>query len=149
MVQAWAYANLGYEAGDLLTSIEAAAIRRVDSFSPQNMSNTLWAFAKLNQAAPALLQAATAHALNKLRQYQPQSIANTIWAFATLAQAQPKKGDGTPLAQQPDKEFLDAMLGWGRATLKEFSPQNISNTVWALATLKYQDVVGAGPSNAV
>ena len=51
-----------------------------------------------------------------------------MWAYATLA-------------VQPGPRCLDALAGFARMNLPDFSPQNISNTCWAMATLQHKDLV--------
>lgn len=54
--------------------------------------------------------------------------ANLVWAYATLA-------------EKPDVHCLDALASFACRNLQEFSPQNISNSAWAMATLQYKNMV--------
>jgi hypothetical protein len=40
----------------LFDAIAPAATLQIDSFSPQNISNTAWAYAALNHEAPSLFE---------------------------------------------------------------------------------------------
>lgn len=54
--------------------------------------------------------------------------ANMVWAYATNG-------------HNPGEAFLEALASHAWRTLPAFSPQNISNTVWALATLAFHSPV--------
>lgn len=51
-----------------------------------------------------------------------------MWAYATL---------GVP----PEGRCLDTLAEFACRNLHEFSPQNISNSAWAMATLQYKNMV--------
>ena len=51
-----------------------------------------------------------------------------MWAYATLG-------------VQPGPRCLDALAGFACTNLHDFSPQNISNSCWAMATLQYKHLV--------
>ncbi len=51
-----------------------------------------------------------------------------MWAYATLG-------------EKPDVRCIDALASFACNHLKEFSPQNISNSAWAMATLQYRNMV--------
>ena len=55
-------------------------------------------------------------------------MANTISAYAYLD-------------HKPPDAFLEVLCKHAAAELPHFAPQNISNTIWALATLKHYDQV--------
>lgn len=64
--------------------------------------------------------------------------ANMVWAYATNG-------------HNPGEAFLEALASHAWRTLPAFSPQNISNTVWALATLAFHSPVpppSLSPCNA-
>ena len=61
--------------------------------------------------------------------------ANLVWAYATLG-------------EKPDVRCLDALASFACSHLKEFSPQNISNSAWAMATLQYKNMVCLAASPA-
>ena len=54
--------------------------------------------------------------------------ANLVWAYATVG-------------EKPDVRCLDALAGFACKNLRDFSPQNISNSAWAMATLQYKNMV--------
>ena len=60
----WAFAALNHEAPALFDAIATTAIRRIDKFKPQELSNTAWAFATLNHKAPELLEAIATTAIH-------------------------------------------------------------------------------------
>ena len=51
-----------------------------------------------------------------------------MWAYATLG-------------VQPGPRCLDALAGFAGRNLPDFSPQNISNSCWAMATLQFKPLV--------
>ena len=57
-------------------------------------------------------------------------VANLIWAFATMQFV-------------PGPAFLEALCARATRDLHQYSPQNISNTCWALATLGHTSKVCA------
>ena len=63
-------------------------------------------------------------------------VANLIWAFATMQFV-------------PGPAFLEALCACAARDLHLYSPQNISNTCWALATLGHTSKVCAASSCAV
>lgn len=60
--------------------------------------------------------------------------ANLVWAYATLG-------------EKPDVRCLDALASFACRNLKEYSPQNISNSAWAMATLQYKNTVRRATSS--
>ena len=62
-------------------------------------------------------------------------VANLIWAFATMQFV-------------PSPAFLEALCARATRDLHQYSPQNISNTCWALATLGHTSKVCAAGSCA-
>lgn len=48
----YAFGNLGYNPGAVLDVIEDVAQRRIQEFTPQNVSNTVWGLAKLSAHPP-------------------------------------------------------------------------------------------------
>ena len=51
-----------------------------------------------------------------------------LWAYATIG-------------EKPGEAFLDSVAKHTCRTLHDFSPQNISNTLWAMATLSFNHQV--------
>eukprot|EP00956_Cyclotella_meneghiniana_P039435 scaffold171830_cov20-Cyclotella_meneghiniana.AAC.1 len=57
----------------------------LNSFKPQNLSNTVWAFATANIQHPNLFKKVGDEivAMNDLKSFNPQNLANTVWAYAS------------------------------------------------------------------
>ncbi|KAK9814956.1 hypothetical protein WJX73_003116 [Symbiochloris irregularis] len=155
----WAYANLQCHPGTaLLDAAASIAEQSMPHFSAQNLSNTMWSFAKLSYLHKGLFTAGTSHAAKTLGRFQPQSVANmalfsgialelcnrlageeaqafsrqhlsnTVWAFGTLE----REG-------QPRKRLMSAIAAAMVDRVAECNPQEISNTCWAFAKLRYYD----------
>ncbi|EJK53743.1 hypothetical protein THAOC_26753, partial [Thalassiosira oceanica] len=101
----------------------------LNSFKPQDFSNTAWAFATAGASHPELFKKIGNHlaGLMSLNSFNPQALSNTAWSFATAGISYPelfrKIGDHV------------AELG----CFDSFKPQELSNTVWACATIGHTD----------
>jgi hypothetical protein len=66
---AWSYASLGVLDQPLMTAISAAAIKKIDDFSCQDIMNLLWAFAKLDVRPDHLIDSIAAAARKKCSEF--------------------------------------------------------------------------------
>ncbi|KAK9831449.1 hypothetical protein WJX81_006122 [Elliptochloris bilobata] len=131
---AWAYGNLGYDAGDdFWEGLGDAAVRCLGAATPQHKANLVWALARLGRRHSALLQACEAAAAATAADFQPQALANFVWAYATL---------GEPLGGA----CLAALVAQAQRELRHFTEQNLSNLAWALATLGARQPVETEPA---
>ncbi len=60
------------------------ALNKIDSLSPQNISNMLWSFVYMHHYNEPLLRAMAALVKGKVEQFKPQELANVLWAMASL-----------------------------------------------------------------
>ena len=98
------------------------ALRLLDGFDPQGLSNTAWAFAKAGRASAELFDAISAKVVRRrLGGFNEQALSNTAWAFATVGHASPE------LFHAISAEAVRRRLGG-------FNEQHLSNTAWAFAT---------------
>jgi hypothetical protein len=95
------------------------------SFESKDLSNVLWAFATFGDKAESWsLLDAVLYQLPNARNWKAQNVVNCLWSFAMMG-------------HNVDDSILDFL---GERTTqglwKSYTPQNISNTFWAYATLK-------------
>lgn len=87
---------------------------------PQSVSNVMWAFAKLRRPSPKLF---TSFQGQHLETFRTQGLVNILWAHAVL-------GHGA------DNLDLLERLGGELSKRSQLHPQDVSNTLWAFASLK-------------
>lgn len=123
---AWAFGKLRYSPDKgLPEQISAAALRKLDQFSPQNLSNMLWSFVYLQHKDSKLLVEASAKVRDFITQFKPQELSNVIWALASM--------------EYYDENLLRALASQTLFLVHDFKEQELSNTLWAFAKLKYYD----------
>jgi hypothetical protein len=127
--------------GRLLAQLHAAA--------PQHLANVIWALATLGSSSPsAAVEAAVAQHSNAVSSLLgrfissdilpaaiPQHLANVMWALATLGSNSSSAAVGAAVEQHTDA--ISSLLGRfiTRDILPTAKPQELANTLWALATL--------------
>ncbi|KAJ1463485.1 hypothetical protein M885DRAFT_503820 [Pelagophyceae sp. CCMP2097] len=117
----WGTAKIGnVEAPALFEAIAAEAPKKIATFNPQELANTVWAYATAGVEAPALFEAIAAEAPKKIATFNPQDLANTVWAYATAGVEAPA--------------LFEAIAAEAPKKMATFNPQNLANTVWAYAT---------------
>jgi len=128
---------------------------------PQELSNSIWAFATsgLSGEGQISLMKYIAQSFideqstpNYISQFKPQELSNTAWGVATIVSkrsennklnSNPSKNEMSPTlimeeeasAFQIIREIASAFLG----RMHEFKTQELSNTVWAMATIGFAD----------
>ena len=125
---------------------------------PQEYSNSIWAFASagISGSSQRNLIRFTADTLDEnngeiVSRFKPQELSNTAWGIATIL----SKREGARLnSHQHDRSILsieneelsedDAVLRISRWVAKslqqrvnDFKPQEVSNTIWAFATIGF------------
>ncbi|CAK0879365.1 unnamed protein product [Prorocentrum cordatum] len=98
--------------------------RRIRDFEPQHVTNTLWACARMQLQDPLMLRVLINRAIDDIGRYCPLDVSITTWACATL--------------KMREVEWLRAVVR-ARLDFADFSPQNMSNFVWGLATLGFRN----------
>ena len=80
-------------------------------------------------AAAELISKLSDLALSQIGSFGAQAVSNTMYSLSKL----PKMGFRT------NPELFTALTLHGSQLLQEFTPQQLSNTIWALATLSHHD----------
>lgn len=123
---AWAFGKLKYVPSHSLPGLIAeAAVQKIESFSPQNLSNLLWSFVYMHYRNDLLLKKASEQVRGKVNLFKPQELANIIWAFASL--------------DFYDSELMNAMACQSVEIVGQFKEQELSNIIWAFGKLKHYD----------
>jgi hypothetical protein len=114
--------------GRVLAALLADGGAKLRGNRAQSTSNALWALAVLHRdrgelVEPADIAALVGVASGKLRDddTDPQALSNIAWALAVL--------------KHEDRAFMGELLAVAKAQLPAFKPQELSNTLWAAATL--------------
>ncbi|EJK59823.1 hypothetical protein THAOC_19906 [Thalassiosira oceanica] len=99
----------------------------LDSFKPQNLSNTAWAFATAGESHSELFEKIGDHVAGRdsLDSFNPQNLSNTAWAYATARVFHSRLFEKLSTADARKGEFIET--------------QHKSNFLWACATVGYTD----------
>ncbi|KAJ1459184.1 hypothetical protein M885DRAFT_595957, partial [Pelagophyceae sp. CCMP2097] len=117
----WGLAKIGnVEAPAMFEAVAAEAPKKIETFNPQELANTVWAYATVRVKAPALFEAVAAEAHIKIATSNPQELSNTVWAYATAGIAAPA--------------LFEAVAAESSKKIAAFTPQALANTVWAYST---------------
>jgi uncharacterized protein with PIN domain len=110
-----------------LQTLEEAALKTIEEFGPQEISNTLHIIAKKRHvpANESLIAELGRKAVATATAFNAQAVANTLWAYATM---------GT----RPGERLIRALEAQAEATAASFNAQNVANTLWAYATMGRQ-----------
>ncbi|KAG2497560.1 hypothetical protein HYH03_004306 [Edaphochlamys debaryana] len=110
----------------LLHLAAAAAARwRLETFPPQELTTLLYAVAKLgHRPSPRWLEGAceAVAAAASTRRLSPRQLATCLWALAVMR-------------WRPSPAFLAAWLAASYEAMPYFSPYDVSQSLWALASL--------------
>jgi len=117
-------ALLHREGGPWVGMVNIQTQRRIQDFEPQHVSNTLWACARMQLQEPLMLRALLGRAIDDIQRSCPLDVSIVTWACATL--------------KYKNVEWLRAVVR-ARLVFADFSPQNMSNFVWGLATLGFRN----------
>jgi hypothetical protein len=91
------------------------------TFSMQELNNMCWSMARLNQRDDALLDMIGVQLANPRRQASPQDMSTSLWSMATMG--------------FDNKAVYRAVVSrLAEVGVERFKPQEISNTLWALAS---------------
>lgn len=112
------------EGGPWVDMVVVQTQRRIRDFEPQHVSNTLWACARMQRKEPLMLRALLHRAIEDVGRYCPLDVSIVTWACATL--------------KYREVEWFRAVVR-SRLNFADFSPQNMSNFVWGLATLGFRN----------
>ena len=113
---------------EILEELLDASRMNLDTFKPQNVSNTAWSLAVLEHDDPVFMAELLTAARPMLRAFIPQALSNLIYALAK------QKQRGAPDPRGLDV-FLKEFVRSAMEQLSDFSAQALSNTAWSLATM--------------
>uniref|UniRef100_A0A7S3YR22 RNA-editing substrate-binding complex 6 protein domain-containing protein n=1 Tax=Lotharella globosa TaxID=91324 RepID=A0A7S3YR22_9EUKA len=120
----WATAKFSYEKpySEFMSAMEVAFRRDLFAFRPKGMTNCLWGFGKiLHFPSPQTVVEIRKYVIKNQLTLDSQGVGNTLWAFAKLS--------------INDKQALGALRGALSVEADKLKPQEISITIWSLATL--------------
>lgn len=110
----------------IIGAVAAESVARIDSFTPQGVSNLCWALAKLDSRTETpLLAALEQHAITNFPDYGGQAISMTLWGLARQGHYP------TGLLQLVFSEIQNCCV--------QFSPDCIAAVICAFAELKVRD----------
>lgn len=111
----------------IIGAVAAESVARLESFTPQGVSNLCWALAKLDiSTEPRHLVALEQHAITHFPDYGGQAISMTLWGLAQ--QGHRPKG------------LLQLVFSEIRNCCVQFSPDCIAAVICAFAELKVRDM---------
>jgi len=98
-----------------LQTLEGCALRNMQEFEPQSLSNTLHIMAKTKYSNVTLLHALVRRTEETAADFNAKDVANTLWALATLSKMKVtdcKQGFSASVAQSGDRliELGDPVL---------------------------------------
>lgn len=122
----WTYATLGVHPGvELLDRLAAFILKSAGSFKAQELSNSCWSYARFGHyPGDEVLQTFERCLLERREEYTTQALANTSVGLSYFG------GSGEGGLR---KLFDDIPPSWFR--LREGNSQDISNIVWAIASV--------------
>ena len=105
-----------------LQTLEEAALKTIDEFGPQEISNTLHIIAKKRHvpANESLIAELGRKAVATATAFNAQAVANTLWAYATMG-------------REPGAGVMRGLEGRAEALAGTFKAQEVANTLWAYA----------------
>ena len=101
---------------------------KLADFKPQEMSIILWSLAKLKfRLTAGKLSAFLRHVQDNLPAYSSHSLSNVLWSMGTAE-------------HRPEDDWLEALASEmvAPAKLSSFTPQGLSQALWALSILRFQ-----------
>lgn len=129
----WGCATLQYTHPAFLNAVAEESSRRVAEFQPQSITNMMWGFSSLGVYPEKLFQAVAEDIIKRqrsrvrggLQDFKDQEVSSLLISFARANVIDP------PLLTAIEKDLCRP----GR--LGGFGRQALSNTLWALATLRW------------
>jgi len=112
------------DGGPWVEMVSIQTQRRIRDFEPQHVSNTLWACARMQLQDTLMLRALMGRAIEDISRMCPLDVSIVTWACATM--------------KLREVEWFRAVVR-ARLEFADFSPQNMSNFVWGLATLTWRN----------
>jgi hypothetical protein len=114
-----------------LQALEAASLRRIQTFEAQHVANTLHIMAKTRYSPwdPALVPKLEGQAEALAGSLNAQGVANMLWAYATMG-------------REPGAGVMRELEGRAEALAGSFKAQEVTNSLWAYVTMGLEP--GAG-----
>lgn len=157
--------GLGDRASTLVDRVETAAKLHASKFNPQELANAAWGAAKLGlnprrdvvrELLSAIATSLERHASNPAASgpasgpgrdhrrrpdvgWTPQGVSNVAWSLATLGLTVDRADTN---ADTPETRGFRAVFAAVAARSRDFNPQEVANTLWAISRLTAD--VGAG-----
>jgi hypothetical protein len=114
-----------------LQALEAAALRTIDAFGAQEVSNTLHIIAKSRYRPwdQTLVPKLDGQAEALAGTFNAQGVTNTLWAYATMG-------------REPCLGVMRELEGRAEALVGRFNAREVANTLWAYATMGREPCLG-------
>jgi hypothetical protein len=110
----------------ILDLLSEPSVSSITSFAPHHICMLLGAYAELKQRLPnSLLAAVRCNILSRIGEFEARNVAHATWALAKIGYKQEDIGE----------ELLRALSRRACAIMHDFKSQDISNMLWAYATL--------------
>lgn len=137
---------------ETLLQVASSSVKRLREFSPQELNNLAWSYARLlqpissfqvkdfaiQQAVTDLYRGIGNEILSRHKEFAPQDISTTLWSFATigfsLEQSSTIDNDGERREMENLENIYKTAAHCVRLAAPDFKPQELSNSLWALAT---------------
>lgn len=130
---AWAFATLDAYDDALFHAISREAMMKLEDFTPQGLSNVAWGLSTVRASDMGLFNAMLKVAAQR-GNLEPQCISNMFWAFAKCSMSS-TSGKGAGAMNQ----LLRSTIEQSGPGLQAFKGQELSNLVWAAATMGIQE----------
>ncbi len=99
---------------------ESCALRKVPSFNPQDLANTLWSMAALGiEPSDDFLGAWQQQTTDRMPTFNSQDLNNSLWSMASLGIA-------------PSGHLLEAWEKQALSITSKFTPLHLSTSLWSL-----------------
>jgi len=121
----WSYATRAIRGRSLVHKCVEVACERIHTFKPRDLAVSAWALAKLEFDKILWMPLWEAGA-GDMKQYNTRDLSNLLWAFGTMNHT-------------PSDAFFATFVECGLDRADEMTPQDLGNSLWALAILKLRN----------
>ena len=130
--------NVDQQLEELLSALTARVLEQESDVTPRSLTSIAWAVGKLRLSDAALLAALAAQAAAALERdtLDAFGIANVAWALATLHSATSSASSETVTIPSAHTELCTALADAACSRPASFKPQEITNLLWAFASLR-------------
>eukprot|EP00197_Chlamydomonas_leiostraca_P009934 CAMPEP_0202871020 /NCGR_PEP_ID=MMETSP1391-20130828/17519_1 /ASSEMBLY_ACC=CAM_ASM_000867 /TAXON_ID=1034604 /ORGANISM="Chlamydomonas leiostraca, Strain SAG 11-49" /LENGTH=915 /DNA_ID=CAMNT_0049551725 /DNA_START=262 /DNA_END=3010 /DNA_ORIENTATION=+ len=120
----YAYALMDHYDRSVFDALCSRACVLAPSFKPVDCANIMYAFGRFGHYHPELLRAIPQVLLYHMYDAKPGELSQVLWGYGRLR-----------VPGAPGKVFLEAMCDTLHHSMAAFRPQELANTMWALARL--------------